>query len=98
MNPLRFLFVLASASGCLTEGHVARSIDAANRCEVAEDCVDVGSACPFGCAIYVHRAEAEQIRAELERWGRSRGTCAYDCAPVSGVVCEARRCVPQLAQ
>lgn len=98
MNRLHLALALAATSGCRTEAQVARSIAAANRCEVVEDCVDVGSACPFGCAIYVHRAEAEQIRAELERWSQSRGACVYDCAPVVGVTCESNRCVPQVAR
>jgi hypothetical protein len=81
--------------GCVTESKVNQEIDEANYCAAPEDCVNVGSYCPFGCTILVNAAEEERIESLIEDYYDSHGgeQCMYDCIAVAGFDCQAQRCV-----
>lgn len=82
-------------TACLpTENKVQAEIDDAAFCDVPEDCVSVGSQCPFGCNILVNESEAERIDGLLDRYNRSHPvSCVYDCAAMLDVACEQNQCV-----
>ncbi|PIP73841.1 MAG: hypothetical protein COW88_00605 [Candidatus Lloydbacteria bacterium CG22_combo_CG10-13_8_21_14_all_47_15] len=73
------------------EGSIQAAIASANYCESASDCAFAGSACPFGCNIYVNETEAARIGDILSRY---QSTCAYSCVPLKSVECIENRCVP----
>ena len=73
----------------LSEDDIKARIDAANYCTVASDCVNVGSKCPFGCAIIVNAAEADEIEALVDDYDSN---CMYDCMGLDGIECLAGKC------
>jgi hypothetical protein len=76
-----------------TEAEVNASIDAANYCTDPSECVDLGSACPFGCWILVNAAEAESVEAELDAYfDAATSTCTYSCSSMGPIECRAGRC------
>src|SRR5262249_35986308 len=79
-----------------SEASVKAEIAAANHCEVDADCDSAGTKCPFGCTIPVNKSEVAHIKQVLDDFGEER--CAYDCAPVSGITCQNKVCVAQIAQ
>lgn len=88
MRRMGLLALLALGAGC--EDRMERSIDEANYCATADECVDVGSVCPFGCNILVNEAEADRIDRRLGRWPER---CAYDCMAMTAVECVEGQCV-----
>jgi hypothetical protein len=90
IRALGFAVTLAALAACGND-RLEQRIEDANYCEVAEDCVDVGSHCPFGCNILVNVEEADGIDRALER---RRETCLYECAaPAGEIVCAQGECV-----
>lgn len=81
--------VVALAGCSPSEARIKREIEEASTCDAAEDCVLVGSTCPFGCYIYVHQAEAERIKALVDGYDSQ---CVYGCAQSLGVECRDHRC------
>ena len=82
------LALLLALAGCAD--HLQRVIDDANYCTTADECVDIGSKCPFGCYILVNEAEADRVQRRLERFPT---TCAYDCVVPGPITCTAEgRC------
>ena len=78
-------------SGLDTNGRdIKNQIKEANYCNVKEDCVWVGSKCPFGCNIYVNVNEENRIKDLLDNYIER---CAYACVPVSSVECINNKCV-----
>jgi hypothetical protein len=71
----------------------ARAIQAAiieaNHCREDSDCSLVGSYCPFGCHIYVHKDEAARIRELVEGY---QSTCIYSCIYSPGPACRDGTC------
>ncbi len=87
-------FGALSLAACASEEQIIeRAIEQANHCETKEDCTYVGSVCPFGCTIYVHRDEAERIQPMIENF---QSDCVYDCARTYGVECVEEQCEPVL--
>jgi hypothetical protein len=77
-----------------SESSLRQEIDQANHCQVASDCADAGSVCPFGCNILVHKDEVAAIRARLRAYEMGGGSrCAYDCRALQSIQCTAGRCV-----
>lgn len=78
-----------------SEEEIRDEIEAANYCSRAEDCVDVGGVCPFGCQIPVNEAEADHIRDLLEEWEEAPDgeACMYSCAEPEPIDCVAGECV-----
>jgi hypothetical protein len=74
----------------LSSDEVQAEIRIAGRCTVAGDCVDIGSFCPYGCSIVVHKDEAERMRQFLA--GQAKNSCLYRCAPLKAIACEAGQC------
>jgi hypothetical protein len=56
----------------------------ANHCTYTSDCVSVEAKCPFGCAIFVYKDEADKIQSLLNNF---ESTCIYECVRVRGVAC-----------
>ena len=98
MSLRRMFFVLAflslgflaacSASG---EASINAELKKANYCEKTEDCVFIGSKCPFDCAIYVNAKEAGRMKGIVDAY---QSTCMYACLPDSGVECRDHVCTP----
>jgi len=86
------LALLCAAPGCdkaPSESEIREEIEKARICLNDFECINLGSRCPFGCAVAVTRSEAERIRALLNEF---ESTCAYGCAQVTEVVCEKGLC------
>jgi hypothetical protein len=72
---------------------VREAIENANHCMVAEDCVNVGSICPFGCDIVVHESEADAIESLINDYlDHQRSQCNYGCPATGSIVCEQQVC------
>ena len=84
-----FIATVLAAACAPSEDEIQEEIDEANHCTTADECVDVGTECPFGCNILVNAAEADRIRAMLEDHQES---CAYDCLAPTIVTCTAGQC------
>ena len=74
----------------LSDDAIRQEIRTAGMCSAASDCVDIGSYCPFGCSVVVHKDEADRIRRLL--LGNARNNCLYDCAQLKAITCEAGQC------
>lgn len=86
------LFLILALSACApAEEKLREELAVANRCDSAEDCVLIGSVCPFDCYIYVHKDEAQRMKAKLDAFETD---CTYSCIASEGVACEAGKCVP----
>lgn len=78
-------------AGCASEeARIKKEIAAANYCETKDDCVLVGSKCPFDCYIYANTAEADRIRAMVDAYETQ---CTYSCLASQGVDCVNNKCV-----
>ena len=77
----------------LSDDAIRQEIRTAGMCSAASDCVDIGSYCPFGCSVVVHKDEADRIRRLLV--GNARNNCLYDCARLKAIACEAGQCTAQ---
>jgi hypothetical protein len=96
MTHLRFASLLLclpllTACGITPEQRLRAALEKANTCNQPEECVLIGSKCPFGCEIYVHRDRAEELRARVAQF---ESTCVYGCATPAGVECRNNRCEP----
>jgi hypothetical protein len=79
-------------AGCSAEARVQKEIDEANYCSTADDCVLVGSKCPFDCYIYANKTEADRIKGLVDGF---ESTCQYSCLQSFGVTCtEEKKCAP----
>jgi hypothetical protein len=77
-------------SGCMSaEARLKAELDAANYCETADDCEQIGSKCPFDCYVYAHKDEAAAMKAKLDAFP---STCEYGCIQSFGVECAASKC------
>ena len=89
-----FGFLGIMASLFLRHGSVdfiRSEIDEANYCDVKEDCVNIGTKCPFGCDIYVNEGEADRIKELVYSYDGE--DCIYDCYLCPGVECVNNSCV-----
>ena len=88
------MFLLLLLFACPSETSVQSAIDDAKSCTTADECVDVGSQCPFGCNIVVNKTEEAHIRELLDQYAKSQvgSACMYDCIMVGPIVCEAGQC------
>jgi len=100
MSPMnKFLLSLAvtslflTACGSSSEEAIQKHIEDANYCDLQEDCILVGSKCPFGCYIYANAKEAPQIQTLVEGYDSQ---CMYKCTANFGVDCIAHKCEPIL--
>ncbi len=91
---LPLLFLLAACAPT-EEQRIRTLLEEANTCQQAEDCAFIGSKCPFGCDLYVHRDVAPELRPIVENFP---STCVYGCAQTFGVECVANRCEPIIAR
>ena len=93
--PSLFASTLLSGCGGWGEQGIKDELARANRCETADDCAWIGSKCPFGCEIYVHRDEAAAMKALVDGFDAQ---CVYGCMQTFGVECKDRRCEPVLQE
>lgn len=78
-----------------SEVGLARRLEAANTCEVPEDCVDLGSVCPFGCNLLVNVDKADDLRKALASFTEDGlQTCTLDCETPTSLDCDRFECVP----
>lgn len=93
--PLAVLTFPLLAAGCFpTENRVERFIDEANYCETADECVNLGSYCDFGCYVLVNEAEAEDVQRRIDNYYDTHpDNCALDCIAADGFDCVGRTCV-----
>jgi hypothetical protein len=101
--------VLTSCGGCSSDraspmGHRAprpplpSNLAAANVCESAADCFDMGRICPYACHVPVNTSSPKLMDVADAMWASLRaeheGECTIDCsAPLYGFECVERRCV-----
>jgi hypothetical protein len=82
--------VVLTAPGCgPSEEDIKKEIEAARPCASADECVDIGGYCPFGCSITVNKKEADRVRDLVEGY---ESNCVYSCIASKGISCEAGRC------
>lgn len=87
----RVIWILCVLAGCgVSDDAVREEIRVAGHCRVAADCVDIGSFCPYGCSIVVHKDEADRMRRYLQ--ANSKNTCLYDCAQLKSITCDLGQC------
>jgi hypothetical protein len=92
--PLLPALLALPLAGCLSaEASLRQALEEANRCEEASDCMWIGSKCPFGCEIYVHKDEAETMKTLVDGFD---STCVYGCIQTFGVDCVEKQCQPIL--
>ena len=73
-----------------TTEEVEALIASANHCEVATDCVDLGTTCPFGCWTLVNAAEADEVEAAIDAFaGGGNTNCTFTCANRGEISCSA---------
>lgn len=77
-------------SSCSTEDSIQKQIDEANFCSVDSDCTYAGSKCPFGCYVYVNKAESEKITKLIDSFDSK---CIYDCMVFENVTCIKGKCI-----
>lgn len=90
MKALPLLAFALLLAGCTAEASLKAELDAANHCATVDDCVMIGTKCPFDCFIYVHKDSATELRAKVDAF---QSTCEYSCIAVSGVECRDQKCV-----
>ena len=79
---------LLAACGGPTAEQVRTAISDSTACEAVEECVDLGSHCPFGCQVVVHEDYAEDIQAMMDDYyATTQEVCAAACAESSGIDC-----------
>ena len=77
-------------AGCgMSSDYIKEEIKNAKACDTAEDCVSVGSKCPFGCSIVVNKTNADRIKSLVDGYSTN---CQYDCLPSDKIVCEEGQC------
>ena len=82
------LVALLAACGGPTAEAVRTAISDSTACEAVEECVDLGSHCPFGCQVVVHEDYAEDIFAMMdEYYATTEEVCSALCAEPSGIDC-----------
>jgi len=74
-----------------SEEFIQSEINEANYCDVKEDCVNIGTKCPFGCDIYVNGDEADRIKEMVYSYDEDE--CIYDCMACPSVECVEGKCV-----
>ena len=86
-----FLLLLLA---CPSAESVQSAIADAQSCTTADDCVDVGSQCPFDCNIVVNKDEADNIQKLMDQYqkGHAGTACNYDCITVGDISCDAGKC------
>ncbi|MGM5488633.1 MAG: hypothetical protein ACQESG_06810 [Nanobdellota archaeon] len=72
-----FFALLLILWGCTTDDQVREEIETANYCETTDECVNLGSHCPFGCYVLVNEAESDRIQGLLDSY--SGPECVYGC-------------------
>lgn len=86
-----FLFLLLSA--CTVQQDVEKQIETANYCNTPDDCVNLGSRCPFGCDILVNKNEADIVKRKLNALPQIN-RCNYNCVMPSLIECQENKCIP----
>ena len=86
------LVTLLLVSACATEASISAALEHANTCEVPEDCVNLGSVCPFGCNLVVNADEADKLRQRLNTYLDHAESCMQTCEQATAVDCVAFRC------
>ena len=86
---LVFLLMLISCSKSQT--FIRNQIYQENYCTTKDDCVNIGSKCPFGCYILVNKNEAEKIKKLVNSY---ESNCVYDCMYCPDFECKNGRCEP----
>lgn len=82
-----------TGAGAPTQEEVQAAIDAANYCETADDCVNIGMVCPFGCWILVNVDEAAAVQATIDAWRDGAATsCTFSCANMGEITCTNGHC------
>jgi hypothetical protein len=95
-------FLLVVGCGDRSESEVQIEFDAfvrdRNFCDSVADCILIESGCPLPCAVAVHVAHADAVRAKAERLVEERKSdgrgCAYRCAAALPIDCRSGRCFP----
>ena len=89
---IALLIITVLISSCINrEANIKSEIEKAKYCEINEDCVKVDAWCPFGCSVYVNKAEADRIQELIDSF---KSNCQYRCQASIGVECKNNKCEP----
>jgi len=84
-----------AAGSRLSDWDIRDEIEEARACTADEDCVEVGSVCPFGCSIAVNRAHEDRIGELLDSY---ESDCTYACAAIDRIECVANTCMAVIGE
>ncbi len=84
-----YIFKMSSNNVPTVEG-VKFAISQAQYCEIKDDCVEVNSRCPFGCSVFVNKAERQNIQDLMDSY--LGPYCVYDCVEIKGYDCVSKKC------
>ncbi|MBN1941478.1 MAG: hypothetical protein JW772_04830 [Candidatus Diapherotrites archaeon] len=82
--------------GCISDSSVKQRLAVTNYCDSAEDCVNIGSYCPFGCHILVNKKEADALLNLIDLYYSSESSgpvCIYECTAPGKISCKNRKCI-----
>jgi len=97
---LILLLLILTACGP-SERSIKKEIEKANYCQTADDCALAARArCPFGCYVYVNKAEADRIAALIKEYDQAprMSRCMYGCIGSEGPACINTKCTPILPE
>ena len=77
------------SSGSDRARSIKKAIDEANYCNTSDDCINIGSACPFGCNIVVNKDKASEIKEKISNYP---STCMYQCVASDPIECVSNKC------
>lgn len=89
LAPLLLSTSLLTLAACDPSEEVRTQLDELNYCETVDDCVYIGSKCPFGCYIYANTAEEKKATMLLESYDSD---CVYSCIRSTGIACVNNKC------
>ncbi len=73
-----------------TPEEISEKLSSAKACSSKNDCISIGSKCPFGCGLAVRKDRANEIQRIVEGY---ESDCVYKCRAVAGVDCLQGKCV-----
>jgi len=89
----RLALIVVLGCGCGSKNGGDRGshaeLERARVCNADSDCVHLGDACDWGCAVTVNKQSAGEIEKQMRA---STEPCHMDCPPVGPPVCEDHRC------
>lgn len=87
---IRILFKEVTRENNYLETDIKMTINNSNKCDTPEDCIVIGSYCPFGCNIVVSKKNASKILSLIKNYN---SMCVYECLDYEFIDCKNGTCV-----